>query len=268
MERLPPHSACFVRPLLATLALSGPAAAQIPVVVAPASAEAEPAPGDALPADPAVPVAPAPTAPAPLPEPPPAPSGTLPPPSASQPSPARADRLKEPSGPADDAAFEDEEDDEEGSSTEMPRRTWYGWQTLTADGISTLLFITAASQSGSGDAGEALVWASLLGYEFAPGIVHFAHKNPGRGFASFGIRLGMPLAGAFVGAAAASGCTGYLCEADGVGVGFLLGMGGAIAIDAAVLAYDYPESRRGTARVRPVVSIAPGRAFVGLSGEL
>jgi hypothetical protein len=261
MEWLPSPLARFALPSIAALGLSSPAAAQIPFT---------PPPAAALDVDVAE-AAPAPVAPPTLPAAPPAPqSGTNPPPSASQPTPAKADRLQQPPVTAAEAAVDDDVLlDDEGSSTESPRRTWYGWQTLTADGISMLLVITAASLAESdNDAAETLVWASLASYEFAPGIVHFVHQNPGRGFASFGIRLGMPLAGAFVGAAAASGCRGYECEAVGAGVGFLFGMGGAIAIDAAVLAYDDPESSRRAKRVRPFASVAPGRAYVGLAGEL
>jgi hypothetical protein len=261
MEWLPSPLARFALPSIAALGLSSPAAAQIPFT---------PPPPPAVDLNVAE-AAPAPVAPPALPAAPPAPqSGSNPPPSASQPTPAKADRLQEPPITAAEAAADDDAElDEEGSSPESPRRTWYGWQTLTADGISTFLVITAASLAErDNDTAETLVWVSLASYEFAPGIVHFMHKNPGRGFASFGIRLGMPLAGAFVGAAAASGCDGYECEAVGAGAGFLLGMGGAIAIDAAVLAYEYPESSRPGAHVLPVVSLAPGRAFVGLTGEL
>jgi hypothetical protein len=250
MESLPSP---FVRSALlsvAALVVCTPAAAQIPFAPEPSLAAPQPslpsAPGSAMP------------------------PGSTPPPATAQPAPAKADQLKEPPVTHAEAAVDDEAQlDVEDSSTESPRRTWYGWQTLTADGISTFLVITAASLAESdNDAAETLVWASLASYEFAPGIVHFVHKNPGRAFASFGIRLGMPLAGAFVGAAAASGCRGYECEAVGAGVGFLFGMGGAIAIDAAVLAYDDPESSRRAARVLPFASLAPGRAYVGLAGEL
>jgi hypothetical protein len=160
-----------------------------------------------------------------------------------------------------------EEDD---GGTETPRRVWYGWQTLTADGISTLVFFAAFGQNsdGSDRVNETLAYAGLLGYELAPGIVHFAHRNAGRAFASFGIRLGMPLAGAFLGGAAISGCSGDDCQATGIGLGFLLGMGGAIALDAALLAYESPEPRRQAARVMPVVSLARGHAWLGLAGEL
>jgi hypothetical protein len=250
MEPLPSP---FVRSALlsvAALVVCTRAAAQIPVAPepSPAAPQASPpsAPGSAMP------------------------SGSTPAPATAQPAPAKADQLKEPAVTRAEAAVDDEAQlEDESSATESPRRTWYGWQTLTADGISTFLVITAASLAESDtDAAETLVWASLASYEFAPGILHFVHQNPGRGFASFGIRLGMPLAGAFVGAAAASGCRGYECEAVGAGVGFLFGMGGAIAIDAAVLAYEDPESSRRVARVLPFASVAPGRAYVGLAGEL
>jgi outer membrane usher protein FimD/PapC len=132
------------------------------------------------------------------------------------------------------------------------------------------VFFAAFGQNsdGSDRVNEPLAYAGLLGYELAPGIVHFAHRNAGRAFASFGIRLGMPLAGAFLGGAAISDCSGDDCQATGIGLGFLLGMGGAIALDAALLAYESPEPRRQAARVMPVVSLARGHAWLGLAGEL
>lgn len=194
---------------------------------------------------------------------PPAASATTAP--LAQPLPAKAQQLSEPRGEASDEADDYFEEDDGG--TETPRRVWYGWQTLTADGISTLVFFAAFGQD-SDRVNETLAYAGLLGYELAPGIVHFAHRNAGRAFASFGIRLGMPLAGAFLGGAAISGCSGDDCQATGIGLGFLLGMGGAIALDAALLAYESPEPRRQAARVMPVVSLARGHAWLGLAGEL
>jgi hypothetical protein len=109
----------------------------------------------------------------------------------------------------------------------------------------------------------------LLGYEFAPGIVHFAHRNPGRALGSFGMRFGMPLAGAFIGASLASGCDGNQCEASGVAAGVLLGIGGAIAIDAAVFAYDDRQpALSGRSRWRPLVSVSRRQAWVGVGGTL
>jgi hypothetical protein len=83
------------------------------------------------------------------------------------------------------------------------------------------------------------------------------------------MRFGMPLAGAFIGASFASGCNGNLCEAGGAGVGALLGMGGAIAIDAAVLARDDPKP--STARpgaLVPLALVTPHQAWIGVGGAL
>ncbi len=123
---------------------------------------------------------------------------------------------------------------------------------------------------GDGNSGgSTLAWAGILGYELAPGIINFAHGNPGRGFASLGIRVGMPLAGAIVGAAVASNCNSSLCEAGGAGVGIMLGMGGAIAIDAAVLAYDKARPRQARRRTFvPLAALTPQQAWIGVGGEL
>lgn len=163
----------------------------------------------------------------------------------------------------------DDHDDEPAGPQSPSERSWYGWQTLTADGIS-LAVLLASGLSGGSDRVEGLLGSSaLLGYGFAPGVIHFAHRNPGRGLASFGVRLGMPLVGAFVGATLASGCDGFLCEASGAGVGALLGIGGAIAIDAAVFAYeDARPTTSSIPRLRPLFSVTRERAWIGMSGAL
>jgi hypothetical protein len=267
MGRLPTllvRSSSFV---MAALFVACPAGAQLPIST-PGGAETETE--SATPAEPEAADTQAAIAPIPV------PATTSAPPRAEthgdtgQPVPAKADRLKQASTPREEP---DEYFEDDAGSTERPRRSWYGWQTLIADGISTTVFFTALSEDDRGgqDTAEALAWAGILGYEIAPAIVHFAHRNPGRGFASMGIRLGMPLAGAFLGGAAASGCHGTDCKAAAAGVGFLLGMGGAIAIDAALLAFDYRESTARSARrtiLAPLLSLSPQHAFVGLQGEL
>jgi hypothetical protein len=84
-----------------------------------------------------------------------------------------------------------------------------------------------------------------------------------------GLRLGMPLAGAFLGASAASGCSGFFCEENGAGLGVLLGMAGAIAIDAAVLAYADPKkpNPRGLS-LTPLLAVTQRQAWLGVGGEL
>jgi hypothetical protein len=75
--------------------------------------------------------------------------------------------------------------------------------------------------------------------------------------------------GAFIGVSAASGCGGTECEAGGAGLGLLFGMGGAIAIDAAVFAYDDPEHvARRRASLVPLVSVTHHQAWLGIGGQL
>ncbi|HYJ08047.1 MAG TPA: hypothetical protein VEX18_03540 [Polyangiaceae bacterium] len=235
------------------------ASAQIPAFVPaePQALEPEPEPEAEPP-----PAAPAATDSAPL----ALPSGA---PQPADPTPAKTDHLAPPGVQPAPAPSDDEVVD----VVARPRRHWYGWQTLTADGASMLLLLAgavAAENDTVGDSGDTMVTMGLIGYEFAPGIVHFAHGNPGRGFASFGMRLGMPIAGAFLGAATASGCDGFECEVSGAALGLLLGMGGAMAIDAAVFAYDDPErtDQGGEARLVPLVAVAPRAAWLGLAGRL
>lgn len=256
---------------VATLASTGAAFAQLPIAVPEPASTPEAPVGAASPEDAA------------LPEPPPAPPGaeaasTAEPPSTASEPPSTAEppseeargrspqksELREPRAPG---VVDDSEGDD---VAPKPRRRWYGWQTLTSDGASLALILAAAGLESSGaDDGGALATAGLLGYEFGSGIIHFVHKNPGRAFGSMGIRLGMPLAGAFLGASVVSGCDDYFCEAGGAAFGLVLGMAGAMAIDAAVLAYDEPEpSDAVRPKLVPLVAFTRGGAVVGLGGAL
>jgi hypothetical protein len=257
---------------------AGPVAAQLPLFQAAERAD-EPAPSP-----PAASSAPVPASAAPLPPPPAppigAPSSAVPVlDSASAPAPAKAALITDPGAHrAAEARAERERSSDEsaGAEAELERgRRWYGWETLTADGVSLTAFLAgvsmssgSSSENGNGT-GQAFAWFGLLGYELAPGFVHFVHRNPGRGFASFGMRLGLPLAGAFLGASLASGCDANLCEAGGAGAGILIGMGAAVAIDAAVFAYDDARHSQGRRLgFVPLVAVAPHQAWIGLRGDL
>jgi len=156
---------------------------------------------------------------------------------------------------------------------------WYGWQTLTVDG-GTLLGGTVLAAADP-RAGAAVI---IGGYLIGPPIVHFAHGQIGRGFGDLGIRVGAPVV---------LGTVGYLVfhrDGDlfdsGGAVGLVLGFGfgvlGAIAVDAAVLAYEPREDEDEDANARAVrrhairparmtPMIAPrteGGVVFGLSGTL
>jgi len=257
------RTALFASATALPCSYAAPTLAQIPVF------QTEPEPEVAPPPDPA----PAPPAIAQASIPPPAtPAPGL---SSSRTPPAKADLIVAPRAPTAD----DNDDDETEDARLGSRRKWYGWQTLAADGTSlaalTIAVVLSNRAAGSSDQkgvsanATGLVWFGLLGYELGPGVIHFVHKNPGRGFASMGVRLGLPLAGAIVGAAAASSCTGFACEEGGAGLGIVLGMAGAIALDAAVFAYEDPQkpNPRGLGLL-PLVSVTPRQAWLGFGGNL
>lgn len=103
---------------------------------------------------------------------------------------------------------------------------WYGWQILVSD---------AAVFSFAGLTRNASVAYGWIG---GGTVVHFGHGNIGRGVASAALRTGLPLLGAFVGSASASGCRGDWCGFGEVLVGGAIGMVSAELIDVAVLARD------------------------------
>lgn len=255
---------------------ASPCSAQLPVFVPESTPPSEPEPTPA--AAPVAPLLEAPAAaepaPAALPEAPEAPTGAVPADTLSGPAAAKADIITERRPTT--AAREDEADVDDGPGADeaAERRRWYGWQTLITDGVSLTALVVGASiesreTGGPGGGTTSLLWLGFLGYEAAPAVVHAAHRNPGRAFASMGIRLGMPLAGAFLGASLASDCNRNWCEAGGAGVGVLLGMAGAIAIDAAVFSYD--DAKRGPVRragLKPLIAWSPHTAWIGLGGQL
>jgi hypothetical protein len=139
------------------------------------------------------------------------------------------------------------------------------------DGGTLVLTLAAA---GSDSKGTTAAVVFLAGYSLGGPTVHWAHGNVGTGFASLGLRVGLPLTGALLGAAAAdcgSGGGGEFCGLGEVAVGLLLGMGAAIAIDSAVLAREpvEPEPSVGlrSLRVSPVIAADGSRAALVATGN-
>ena len=142
-----------------------------------------------------------------------------------------------------------------------PNEHWYGWELGIADGGSLAIIATgfglAISNDGdrnaSDDAAFTIVQVGLAGYLALAPVLHVVHGRPVlRVLGSVGLRIGLPLAGAALGAAAMSGCNssdswGTSCQAAGAGAGMLLGIVGAMAIDAA-LAFEPPNPRARPAR--------------------
>jgi hypothetical protein len=154
---------------------------------------------------------------------------------------------------------------------EEPRKSrWYGWQTLTTDGAALTLVVLSATQDQ--DAGPLLA-LGLGAYAAGGPIVHWAHGRAGVGFGSLGIRIGAPIVGVAIGSAMAD-CPeredrGSWCGAGEMALGLLVGVGSAMAIDAAVLAREpAPARERVAARPRlvPGVSLTPDKRALVLNG--
>jgi hypothetical protein len=128
-----------------------------------------------------------------------------------------------------------------------------------------------------GTASVMLVPPSLLGYTLVGPITHATHGNWERAGLSVLTRAGLPLTGLVVGAA--SECRGGDSDSDvdnggpfsnacayGVLGGLALGMLGATALDAALLAREPVAQARPRARVEPLLSLGTDHAFVGAAG--
>lgn len=118
--------------------------------------------------------------------------------------------------------------------------TWYGWQTLTADGIA-LVVLPTLSLATEQSAPMAL---GLVGSVFASPIIHTLYDNDGTAVGSLVMRVGLPLLGAtLVGAytdCPENGNTKFemdLCPLPQQVVGAYGGMVTAALFDAAALAY-------------------------------
>ncbi len=129
-----------------------------------------------------------------------------------------------------------------------PRRSWYGLQTLVADG--------GAIAGGIATSGTLFLPGYLLG---AP-IVHAIHGRPLRGLVDLGLRLGMPLAGASL-----LGGARYLATRESGPslltfsvLGAASGAVTAVSVDATVLAWDDAGARKQNA-----FSISPTLRFFG-----
>lgn len=124
----------------------------------------------------------------------------------------------------------------------LSRRTWYGWQSITADGLATAMIM-----GGSG-------WtlAGIGTYVLGGPIIHLTHGHVLRSVGSLGLRIGAPLMGVVVGCSA-SARSESSCDIGAL-VGSLVGLAAASAVDAS-FAYDAEPHRPMPATAS--ASIAP-----------
>jgi hypothetical protein len=146
----------------------------------------------------------------------------------------------------------------------------YRWQIAVADASSLALLFTVTDRGALG--------GGLL-YLLGGPVIHLAHGEAGRAVGSLGLRVALPIAGAFVGGAlwwngqdarCKNGDPDF-CSDDEFNVGALYGLGlgflGAMVIDTAVLARPVPVRKDAGATWAPQLAVAPGHLGVGVIGR-
>jgi hypothetical protein len=141
-----------------------------------------------------------------------------------------------------------------------PRREWYGAPVIAADAtaFSLLILAGAAYPNDEHPMKEVVQQAGVITYFGGGPVVHWLHGRTGTGFASLGLRFGVPLGGALLGAglgfAIDPSDEGSETAAEGSLIGFGLGMFAMPAIDAAVLAWRPVVAEPGGVLILPHVA--------------
>jgi hypothetical protein len=138
----------------------------------------------------------------------------------------------------------------------------YGWQIAATDasvlGGSVALFLGGLKPAGV---------LAVVGYPLDGAIVHLVHDNPGRAFASLGLRVGVPMHAAILGVLIAGGQDNRLAAFYG---GAAIGGLAALVLDPLLLAYEQvvviEKSARFPMTITPSFSVSQGGANVGLGG--
>lgn len=153
------------------------------------------------------------------------------------------------------------------SAERKSRSHWYGGAILVVDSTALALGIAAVAKP---DAAAPLAMGAGLAYLAGGPIVHARHGRTGTALGSLGLRVGIPIAaagvGAGVGAAGESDCSGEWCGIGAIigGIfGFGAGMLVASVVDIAGLAYER-ESNTSTLRVALSPRLDPKRGTTGV----
>jgi hypothetical protein len=137
-----------------------------------------------------------------------------------------------------------------------PRRTWYGWQTLLADGLSLATVVLIGSHEGN--------WYGYVGFGMlliGSPIVHFANLNVSSGLSSLAIRT--LSAGSYILGALSGGGDDPPPLGMAMVVAGMIGLVTAVILDAAVLGWK-ERPRQGQARASLAPWIDPASGHAGL----
>jgi hypothetical protein len=151
--------------------------------------------------------------------------------------------------------------DAQATSTESSFKgaSWYGYQTFAPDALALTVLLAAGDQRDSAAAGWTMVGLYLLG---AP-TVHALHRSPGAVAGSLALRVLMPLLGAGLGGAIP--ChqrtdSDEGCDLGGTIIGFEVGLGVAVILDSALLAWDRAPAAT-SAPARPRAAATPAQSL-------
>jgi len=153
----------------------------------------------------------------------------------------------------------------------MTEAHWYGWETLLVDGASLGVVVGGFWLRPPHQDWSVVSIVGIGGLVLGAPVVHWAHGRAGVGFASLGLRVGLPALGILL--AAAIPCSGSECSEQMLGL--LLGVSlipAPIVLDSAWLAREQQtagaaHSARSVLSLVPFVNAAGGRRMLGVSGR-
>jgi hypothetical protein len=125
---------------------------------------------------------------------------------------------------------------------------WYGWQTLSLDGLLLIGGVATLQLSASRpDLAETLFWVPVVGFAVGGPTFHLIHREPWRALGSLGLRIGLPVLGGAVGAGLIANCSQTAGDHGNCGLGELIvgvaaGVVAASLIDGLALAHESPTS--------------------------
>jgi hypothetical protein len=119
--------------------------------------------------------------------------------------------------------------------------------------------------AGSSDRSSEGTLYTMAGFTYVLGgpIVHWGHGYAGRGWGSFGMRLGLPVGGALLGLVADSHTS------DAAVGGLVLGYLAAVVLDITVLGFEKDEAPRAPVSgpvVGPTASLTQHGGMLGVQG--
>ena len=125
---------------------------------------------------------------------------------------------------------------------------WYGWQTLSLDGLLLVGGVAMLPLSNSrSDLAESLLWVPVVGFAVGGPAFHLIHREPWRALGSFGLRAGLPVLGGAIGIGLVATCPPAEGDYGNCGLGELIigaatGVVAASLIDGLALARESPKS--------------------------